>query len=82
MLVGGGALYQDLVNAFRQEFDGILNIIVPENPMMMASKGYLIHSKRKSEKFGGNPVGIDIGNADTCITMFDLQGQENEILSE
>lgn len=69
VLVGGGALYNDLVNAFRNEFDGILNVIVPEDPIHMASKGYAIHASRNSNDTDGESVGIDIGNAHTCISV-------------
>lgn len=78
VLVGGGALYPDLVNAFRQEFDGILNIIVPDEPMLMASRGYLIHAQRNSQKGEGTPLGIDIGNAHTCISILDTQNELEE----
>lgn len=73
LLVGGGALYSDLVNAFREEFEGILNVVVPDEPMYMASKGYLIHSIGASDGDGSSSVGIDIGNAYTCISMEDEQ---------
>lgn len=79
VLVGGGALYNDLVNSFRNEFEGILNIVVPDNPMYMASRGYLIHAQRNLEGENEVPVGIDIGNAHTCISMFDEQNEENHL---
>ena len=78
VLVGGGALYNDLVNAFRQEFDGVLNIVVPEEPMLMASRGYLIHSQRNTQSMEGTPVGIDIGNAHTCISMLEAHKELKE----
>ena len=79
VLVGGGALYGDLVNAFRNEFEGILNIVVPKEPMFMASKGYLLHAQKNSQKTGGVAVGIDIGNAHSCISISDIKkdGQSN-----
>lgn len=79
VLVGGGALYNDLVNSFRNEFEGILNIVVPDNPMYMASRGYLIHAQRNLQGESGVPVGIDIGNAHTCISMFDEQNGEDHL---
>ena len=79
VLVGGGALYADLVNAFREEFDGILNIIVPDEPMLMASKGYMIHAQRNSQVVEGTPVGIDIGNAHTCISVIDTHKEIEEL---
>lgn len=71
VIVGGGALYSDLINSFRREFDGVLNIIVPEDPIFMASKGYAIHAKKNSEGNSGIAVGIDIGNAHTCISIIE-----------
>lgn len=67
-LVGGGARYADLVDCFKQEFDGILNIIVPEQAENMASIGYALRSAQWCGP--NNPlqaVGLDIGNAYTVI---------------
>lgn len=73
VLVGGGALYTELVNEFYDEFDGILNIVVPEDPLTMASRGYKIHSEKiiKDNELKSDviPVGIDIGNANTAICI-------------
>lgn len=79
VLVGGGALYNDLVNAFRNEFDGILNVIVPDDPIHMASKGYAIHASRNSNDTNGESVGIDIGNAHTCISVISQNSAEDDI---
>src|SRR5690606_35666060 len=43
-LAGGGANYVDLVNLIKQEFDGVLNVHVPENPEQLASIGYCYNS--------------------------------------
>lgn len=68
VLVGGGAHYEDLVNLFREEFDGILNIEIPEEPHKMASHGYSLYSRNNKGDADGEPIGIDIGNANTAVT--------------
>ena len=73
-LVGGGARYADLVECFKQEFDGILNIIVPEQAENMASVGYALRSAQWCGP--GNPhlaVGLDIGNAYTVLSRPQLK---------
>ncbi|MDR9364831.1 MAG: hypothetical protein RI575_05815 [Balneolaceae bacterium] len=76
VLVGGGALYSDLVNEFYEEFNGILSINIPDDPLTMASTGYALNSNKKIEYSGKKPgkdiipVGIDIGNANSVITLF------------
>lgn len=67
-LVGGGALYPELVNHFKQEFDGVLDIVVPEGADNFAALGYYL---RSALWCGPNhierAVGLDIGNAYTAI---------------
>lgn len=67
-LVGGGALYPELVGFFQQEFDGVLEVVVPEGAENCAALGYYLrsalwcgpqHSKRA--------IGLDIGNAYTVL---------------
>jgi hypothetical protein len=75
-LVGGGARYEELVRAFREEFRDILEIVVFPNPEMAASKGYCLHSldagKQKvnnsEEKSNYTYIGLDIGNSNTVVT--------------
>jgi len=68
-LVGGGALYPELVDHFKEEFEGILDIIVPEGADNFASLGYFL---RSALWCGPNhierAVGLDIGNAYTVIS--------------
>lgn len=68
-LSGGGALYKDLVDCFKEEFEGITDIIVLDEPQYLAAKGYLFNSEilGKSHK---SAVGIDIGNSSTVICTF------------
>ncbi|MDE7073690.1 MAG: ParM/StbA family protein [Odoribacter sp.] len=87
-LVGGGALYPELVNAFKEEFGGIVEVIVYPEADKCASQGYCLNSKLRAAasrsnvpnnveaeeiKIFRNPqlaVGIDIGNANTCVTIY------------
>ncbi len=70
LLIGGGANYPELVDSFRREFDSFVNIEVAENPATVTSRGYCIRSRNK----GGSAaaaVGIDIGNANTTVSVID-----------
>lgn len=68
-LVGGGALYRELVEMFEREFDGILEVIVPGYAENAASLGYLYKSiKWTGPEFTHQAVGLDIGNAYTVVT--------------
>lgn len=83
ILVGGGAYHQELVNMFNDEFGGICSVSIVEHPEKCASIGYAIHSKQVAT---GSPkdslsyhsdndnhayVGIDIGNANTCVSIYE-----------
>ena len=67
-LVGGGALYPELVSHFQREFDGILDVIVPDGADNFAAMGYFL---RSALWCGPNhierAVGLDVGNAYTVI---------------
>nr|MBI1232243.1 hypothetical protein [Cytophagales bacterium] len=69
-LAGGGANYSDLVNMFREEFDGFLNIHVPESPENLASIGYCYNSLAINGGAKDKAVGLDLGNSSTIITTF------------
>ncbi len=85
ILVGGGALHKDLVELFKQEFGEICDVIVHNSPDKTASIGYAIYSKNfiesaEGEGFSFTPeherhftyAGIDIGNANTSISLISL----------
>ncbi len=73
-LVGGGAKYADLVDCFKQEFDGVLNIVVPEQAENMASVGYCLRSAQWcGPGHSSQAVGLDIGNAYTVVTQLKVQ---------
>lgn len=87
-LVGGGALYPELVDCFKEEYGDIVNVVVYPEPEKCAAHGYCLNSKIKANsaksnipsnveaeeiKIFRNPqlaVGMDIGNANTCITIY------------
>lgn len=79
MLVGGGARYPELVDCFHNEFKGFMNIEIPDDPMTMASRGYCLHSARKSDSVTNGQgvaiqrksIGLDIGNAHTCVSIIE-----------
>ena len=65
-LVGGGAMYPELVKAFQDEFSEFIDVIIPEDPSNMASYGYYLNSciwtgDKKTA------LGLDIGNAYTVV---------------
>lgn len=76
ILIGGGAHYGDLVDSFKEEFDGFVNIEVAPNPSTVSSRGYCIRSADISGSHNA-AVGIDIGNANTSISFFEGD-QEND----
>jgi len=70
-LVGGGALYGDMVNCFKQEFSDILDVIVPADSAYMASLGYSLRSYEWCGPANASmAVGLDIGNAYTVVGRF------------
>ncbi len=76
-LVGGGAMYNELVEFFKEEFSDVLDIIVLPEPHLSASKGYCQHSiklaKNKintiDDKGSYTCVGLDLGNNNTVVTV-------------
>lgn len=76
-LVGGGAMYNEIVEFFEQEFSGVLEVIVLPEPHLAASKGYCQHSvelaKNKistlDDKSSYTCVGLDLGNNNTIVTV-------------
>jgi hypothetical protein len=69
ILTGGGALYTDLVEHFEKEFGNILSVKVQPDPTLSASQGFCIHSKTFAEGYNAIAVGIDIGNANTVVSV-------------
>jgi hypothetical protein len=71
-LVGGGAYFNELTNLITEEYDGILNVVVPDNPEQMAVTGYCLNSAMQFENEGVS-VGIDMGNANTLVAVADQE---------
>lgn len=69
-LVGGGAYFSELTNLISEEYDGILNVEIPDKPEQMAVKGYCLNTAMQFDG-EGTPVGIDMGNANTLIAIMD-----------
>jgi len=73
-IVGGGAYYEDLVSMFQEEFGKIMSVKVLPDPTLAATKGLAIYSKLQFENMNVLPVGIDIGKANTVVTIL---GEDN-----
>ena len=76
-LVGGGAMYTDLINLFKEEFLNIIDVIVLPEPYLCASEGYCLNSISSTQSTNTLEtrdstayVGIDIGNSNTVVTVF------------
>ncbi|MGK6352141.1 hypothetical protein [Parapedobacter sp. DT-150] len=84
-LVGGGALYPELVSHFKQEFDGILDVIVPEGADNFAALGYYLRSALWcGPNHAERAVGLDIGNAYTAVSTHDTEkpAKQKEVVPE
>ena len=76
-LVGGGAMYSELVTLFTEEFQDILEVIVYPEPYLCASEGYCLNSvsmvpatNSLEMKENITYVGIDLGNSNTVVTIY------------
>jgi plasmid segregation protein ParM len=76
-LVGGGAMYDIIVDSFKEEFKDILEVIVYPEPQLAASKGYCYNSMERikekittlENKENYTCVGLDLGNNNTVVTV-------------
>jgi plasmid segregation protein ParM len=77
-LVGGGALYSELVEMFTKEFENVLEIKVFSEPNLCAAKGFCLNSMQKAKANAESGidsrnrvayVGIDLGNSNTAIVV-------------
>ncbi len=73
-LAGGGSLYTDLVDAFNDELGEILCLQVVPDPVTHVGRGYALHSASVNGRNTDHAVGLDLGNANTSVTIFE---QEN-----
>ncbi len=73
-LMGGGAYYSELTNAFMEEFKDFIPVEVAPQPENLASIGYLYNSLRISDNNREKSVGIDLGNATSIVSIFEKDG--------
>lgn len=69
-LMGGGANYAELAEAFGEEFSGTIPVELAPEPEKLASIGYLYNSLKISGQFPGKCAGVDLGNSSTVISIF------------
>lgn len=69
LIAGGGSEYPELVDKFRAEFGEILDVEVADDPMTLASRGFCLRSVQLAGGNAGPAVGIDVGNAQTVVTV-------------
>jgi plasmid segregation protein ParM len=69
-VTGGGALYPSLMDAIRAEFGSALTVHAVPDPMCLAALGYALLAAREADK-EHTSVGIDIGNANTCVCVLE-----------
>ena len=74
-LMGGGAFYPELVDAFSASFNDSIPVEIAPEPEKLASIGYLYNSYRISNKSYTRSVGIDIGNSSTVVSIFQKNDQ-------
>lgn len=72
-LAGGAAHYGDLVNAFKEEFGDVLSLEVVPNPALHVSQGYALHAANATGADPNHAMGLDLGNANTTVTLFEAQ---------
>ena len=69
VLAGGGALYPELLDCFKNEFEGILSVIVSSLPMTLVSIGNYFHSLSTTKGNHAASIGLDVGNSQTAVTL-------------
>ncbi len=70
-LTGGGALFTDLVDEFKKEFNEIAEVKVVNNPLTLTSEGYSLNSVMLANGNESYAIGLDIGNANTVLTQYE-----------
>lgn len=82
-LMGGGAHYRELTDAFMEEFRDFIPVEIAPSPENLISLGYLYNSLRISDEKQQRSVGVDLGNASSIISIFEpenvnLSGSPNQ----
>lgn len=62
-LAGGGALFGSLVDEFKAEFDGVIDVHVSENAAHLAAIGYCYNSYLLNGGDKSRAMGMDVGNS-------------------
>lgn len=75
VLSGGGALYDDLVKCFEEEFKELIAIKVVNEPLILASKGYFKYAINNLGVEAKYAVGLDVGNSNTVVTFEEMEQQ-------
>lgn len=70
-LMGGGAHYRELTDAFVEEFRNFIPVEVAPEPEKLISVGYLYNSLRISDNKAARCVGLDLGNASSILSVFE-----------
>jgi len=70
-LLGGGAFYTELQEAFQEEFKDVMPVEIAPDADKLASIGDLYNSLRISDEKFESAIGIDLGNATTIVSTFE-----------
>lgn len=82
-LTGGGALFPELIEQFKEEFKQIADVEVVKNPLTLTSEGYSLNSIMLTGGDEASAIGLDVGNANTVLTQYeDENKQETTVLEE
>jgi plasmid segregation protein ParM len=73
-IAGGGALFDTIIEEFKKEFDGVIDVHVSENAPHLASIGYCYNSLILTGGDKSRAIGIDIGNSATKLCYFGGEG--------
>jgi hypothetical protein len=68
VLAGGGTMYTEILDCFRDEFGEIIDVEVVDDPVTAASRGYCLRSMSLAGN-RGVAVGLDVGNAHTAMSF-------------
>ncbi|PSL08025.1 ParM/StbA family protein [Cecembia rubra] len=69
-LAGGGAMFEPLIDEFKAEFEGVIDIQVSDNAPHLAAIGYCYNSYLLNGGDKTRAMGMDIGNSSTIVCTF------------
>ncbi|OQY04835.1 MAG: hypothetical protein B6I20_02375 [Bacteroidetes bacterium 4572_117] len=76
-LTGGGALFPELTDLFKEEFKDIASVEIVKNPLTLTSRGYSLNSIMLADGDKSSAIGLDIGNANTVLTQYESDKYES-----